>query len=209
MYIPARFRIDDPDKLHAFIRENSFATVISRDGGGAPFASHLPLLLRDGEDGGSVLLGHMARANPQWKQFSASEEILAVFHGPHGYISPSWYASEPVVPTWNYTAVHAYGIPRIVESGDRLAEIVDETVTEYESGFEQPWKADLPEEFRQNMMKAIVGFEIPIARLEGKFKLGQNRYEVDVLGACAGLEAGGSDADAALAKLMKKVNGLD
>ena len=203
MYLPPAFEIKDRDAMHAIIRENNFGALFNQVDG-APFATHLPFMIE-----GDFLVAHMARANPQWKQFSASEEILAVFHGPHGYISPSWYASEPVVPTWNYTAVHAYGIPRIVESGDRLAEIVDETVTEYESGFEQPWKADLPEEFRQNMMKAIVGFEIPIARLEGKFKLGQNRYEVDVLGACAGLEAGGSDADAALAKLMKKVNGLD
>lgn len=208
MYIPSSFRIDDAEKLRAFMREHSFATLVSRDDRGAPLASHLPLLLRDGADGAPVLLGHMARANPQWRQFSPNEEILAVFHGPHGYISPSWYASEQVVPTWNYAAVHAYGVPRVVESGDRLAEIVEETITEYESGFAQPWKANLPEEFHQNLLKGIVGFEIPIVRLEGKFKLGQNRLEADVRGACAALEAGGA-SDVDLAKLMKKANGLD
>lgn len=208
MYIPSSFRIEDRAQLHAFIRENSFATVVSQGEDGAPFASHLPLLLREGDDGGAVLVGHMARANPQWRQFSSEGEILAIFHGPHGYISPSWYASEQVVPTWNYAAVHAYGVPRLVESGERLTEIVDETVAEYESGFEQPWKADLPKEFRENLLKAIVGFEMPITRLEGKFKLGQNRPEADVVGACAGLEAGGGHADAVLAGWMRKANGL-
>lgn len=208
MYVPSSFRISDPTTLHAFIRENSFATVVSRGESGAPFASHLPILLRRGEAGGAVLVGHMARANPQWRQFESEGEVLVIFQGPHGYISPSWYASAQAVPTWNYSAVHAYGVPRLVESGERLTEIVDETVAEYESGFEQPWKADLPKEFRENLLKAIVGFEIPITRLEGKFKLGQNRPEADVVGACAGLEAGGGHADAVLAEWMRKANGL-
>lgn len=209
MYVPSKFRVDDQEKLFAFVRENSFATVVAQGGDGAPLASHLPLLLREGEGGGAVLLGHMARANPQWRQFAPDREALAVFHGPHGYISPSWYESDQVVPTWNYAAVHAYGIPQIVESGERIAAIVDETVAEYESGFETPWKADLSGEFRANLLKAIVGFEIPIVRLEGKFKLGQNRLETDVRGACAGLEAGGGAGDALLARMMKQANGLD
>jgi len=119
MYLPKPFREDDPARLHALIRAHGFATLISeRDG--EPFASHLPLLL-DAERGPrGTLLGHMARANPQWRSFDQGRAALAIFHGPHCYVSPSWYANAPAVPTWNYAAVHAYGRPRVLEDGGEV-----------------------------------------------------------------------------------------
>jgi transcriptional regulator len=189
MYTPASFRVDDPDVLDRFIDEYSFATLISVRGG-VPFATHLPLLL---DRGRRVLLGHFARANPQAEVVGDRGESLAVFQGPHAYISPAWYATAPAVPTWNYAAVHVYG-PLEPLSADRTRELVDLTVDKYESTRPVPWPNDLPEDFRDKMLKGIVGFEMPIGRIEGKFKLGQNRSEADQLGMLSQLQSGGPDA---------------
>lgn len=115
MYLPESFAERDPDKLHAFIREHSFATVISSDGDGLT-ASHIPLLLETGS-GNGVLIGHLARANQQWRLFDGNHETLIVFQGPDAYVSPAWYETELSVPTWNYAAVHAYGFPSVVDDG--------------------------------------------------------------------------------------------
>jgi transcriptional regulator len=191
MYIPPSFRVDERGVLFDFIDRHSFATVISTVEG-LPFASHLPLLL-DRERG--VLQGHMARANPQWQTFDGSAQILAIFHGPHAYISPSWYASSPAVPTWNYAVVHVTGTPHLLDA-DALADVVARTVRKYESFQPTPWPYDLPADYRDKLLKAIVGFEIPIARLEGKFKLGQNRTTYDRAGMLAHLTAGDADSQA-------------
>jgi transcriptional regulator len=144
----------------------------------------------------------MARANPQWKQFKSDQEALAIFHGPHSYVSPSWYATEPAVPTWNYAVVHAYGIPRILDDHDRVVGLLDETVKAYESAFDRPWPGILPDEFRDQLIRSIVAFEMPISRIEGKFKLGQNRSDEDRQGVFDSLSQS-SDCDAReLAKLM-------
>jgi transcriptional regulator len=201
MYVPTSFRLDDPGKIGAFMRQYSFATLITDDGK-APFASHLPMLHRP--EGGSCgsLLSHMARANPQWQHFASGREALAVFHGPHRYISPSWYKTGPAVPTWNYTTVHAYGVPRVFSDHGRIVALLQELVAVYESALEQPWPGNLPDDYRDKMIQGIVAFEMPITRVEGKFKLGQNRPAADtqnvfeVLSRCA-------DADSqALAQLM-------
>jgi transcriptional regulator len=190
MYIPASFRVDDPDVLDRFIDLYSFATLISVRGG-VPFATHLPLLL-DRER--RVLLGHVARANPQAElvgdRAGDSGESLAIFQGPHAYISPAWYATAPAVPTWNYAAVHVYG-PLEPLSAERTRELVDLTVDKYESTRPNPWPNDLPEDFRDKMLKGIVGFEMPIRRIEGKFKLGQNRSEADQHGMLSQLQSAG------------------
>lgn len=116
----------------------------------------------------------MARANSQW-QTAAGQQVLVIFHGPHAYVSPTWYEAQNVVPTWNYIAVHAYGLLRLVEDHDRLREIVSQTVRQYESPRPQPWSMDSPDpEFIHKLLPAIVGFEIDIERLEGKWKLNQN-----------------------------------
>ncbi len=203
MYVPKQFAISENTKLCALMREFSFATVVSHDGT-APFASHLPILLSGENDGPLTLSGHMARANPQWRHFENGAEVLVIFQGPHGYISPSWYESKELVPTWNYVTVHAYGTPRLIEDADRLHRLVDKTVAEYEGGRAQPWRDELPADFRDTLLKAIVGFEIPITRMEGKLKLGQNRDEKDIRGAIAGLRESGGPGDRELAEWMEK-----
>lgn len=173
MYIPASFQETDIDKQHDFIEQHSFATLISQHDSES-VASHLPLLLDRKSSSNGRLIGHMARANPQW-QTVAGQQVLVIFHGPHAYISPTWYEAQNVVPTWNYIAVHTYGLFRLIEDRDRLLEIVSQTVRQYESPRPQPWSMDSPDpEFIDNLLSAIVGFEIDIERLEGKWKLNQN-----------------------------------
>jgi transcriptional regulator len=210
MYAPSSFREEDRKVLLDFMRRHSFAAVVSRGGdGGGLTASHLPLLVEENGPGELVLAGHMARANLQWRDLESGVEVLALFQGPHGYISPSWYASAQAVPTWNYMVVHVYGAPRIVESDERLAQIVDATVAENEKGFGKPWNGDaLPIDFREKLLQAIVGFEIQVSRIEGKFKLGQNRPDEDVEGACRALEMTGREADGELARLMREASEL-
>jgi transcriptional regulator len=188
MYIPASFRIDDQDVLYNFMEEYSFAALVSVCDD-IPFATHLPLLL-DRER--SVLLGHVARANPHADVFGTAPESMAIFSGPHAYVSPSWYASAPAVPTWNYAAVHVYGPLRHL-SDERTRELVDLTVEKYESTRSIPWPNELPQDFREKMLKGIVGFDMPIGRIEGKFKLGQNRSEPDQVGMISHLKSAGSD----------------
>jgi transcriptional regulator len=173
MYTPPAFQENDLEKLHEFMEHHSFATLISSNHH-EPFASHLPLLTDRMEGTLGLLTGHFARANPHWK-LSDGQQVLAIFHGPHAYISPGWVQSTSMVPTWNYVAVHAYGVLRIIEDGARLREILKRMVTRYESGRETPWSMDLAEDgFIDKLTAAVTGFEIQIERLEGKWKLSQN-----------------------------------
>jgi transcriptional regulator len=174
MYVPAAFAETDKAKLHEFVRRNSFA-VLTSNGEGGLVASHLPLLL-DAEAGpNGHLLGHMARANPQWR--GVRGEVMAVFSGPHAYVSPSWYEEEGTVPTWNYVAVHAYGTFHLVEDRDGLLDILRRSAAAYESPLPEPWPFDESAGHVEKMLKAIVGFRIDITRLEGKWKLSQNHSE--------------------------------
>lgn len=172
MYIPAVFAETDLSRLHDFIEQNSFGVLISQVDE-LPFATHLPLLLDRASGPHGALIGHMARANPQWRQ-AAAQTVLAIFSGPHVYISPTWYEAEQVVPTWNYTAVHAYGRIRIVEDRDALLEIVQRTVSLYERAMPRPWSFDPTTTFGERQLVQIVGFRIEVERIEGKFKLNQN-----------------------------------
>jgi transcriptional regulator len=201
MYIPPAFRVEDASKLAAFIRCYSFATLITHDGS-APFASHLPVLFRPNVGPRGTLLSHMARANPQWQHFASGSEILAIFHGPHSYISPSWYQTEIAVPTWNYATVHAYGVPMIFSEHERVVALLRETISAYEASFKQPWPGDLPEDYRDKLIQNIVAFEIPISRIEGKFKLGQNRPAADTQGVFEALSRSDDAESRALARLM-------
>lgn len=189
MFIPSSFRISDRDTLLAFIERYGFATLVSTDPNGVPFATHVPLLLDRSSD---LLLGHIARANPQWEMFGGRES-LAIFHGPHAYVSPSWYTVAPAVPTWNYATVHVYGIPRVIDA-ERTADVVDRLVSKYEKHRPNPWSGDMPDDYRRRMLAGIVGFELPLTRIEGKFKLGQNRSVEDRTGTIAGLHADGGEA---------------
>ncbi len=177
MYVPASFAVTDLAVLHGFMERHSFATLVSHDGT-EPFASHVPLLLdRDAGPNGR-LIGHVARANPQWKH-AGGQRVLAIFSGPHAYVSPTWYAAQNVVPTWNYVAVHAYGVLRLIDDREGVREIVRRTVAVYEANMPRPWSVDAPEaSFIDKLLAAIVGFEIDVDRIEGKWKLNQN-HDVD------------------------------
>lgn len=171
MYVPASFAETDPATLHAFMRRYSFA-VLTTHGDDGITASHLPLLL-DAEVGTrGRLYGHMARANPQRRH--AESDALAVFSGPHAYVSPTWYQEEATVPTWNYVAVHAYGRLRIVDDEDAMLEILRRSVAAYEAAMPAPWTFDAASPYVRSQLKAIVAFHVEIERLEGKWKLNQN-----------------------------------
>jgi transcriptional regulator len=173
MYVPAAFAEPDLSRLHDFIERHSFGLLVSL-ADALPFATHLPFLLdRTGGPHGA-LVGHMARANPQWWE-AGSQTVLTIFSGPHAYISPTWYEAEQVVPTWNYTAVHAYGRVQIIEDEIALLKIVQETVRLYERAMPRPWSFDGSGTFAERMLGQIVGFRIEIDKIEGKWKLNQNQ----------------------------------
>ena len=172
MYVPAAFAEADTARLHEFIRRNAFA-VLASNGEGGLFASHLPLLIDPDAGPRGHLLGHMARANPQWRD--ARGEVMAVFSGPHAYVSPSWYEEGGTVPTWNYVAVHAYGTLSVVEDRAALLDILRRSVTAYEGPRPEPWSFDESAPHVEAMLGAIAGFRIEITRLEGKWKLSQNQ----------------------------------
>ncbi len=199
MYQPPHFTVTDRSRLVALMQERSFA-MLTTVAEGEPFVSHLPLLWEDDGSEHGRLLGHMARANPQWRHFASGANALAVFAGPHAYISPSWYDSKNQVPTWNYAAVHAYGAPQIVEDQAAVLNILQRLVGTYEGGFAAPWRMEgLPDGVAANMSRAIVAFVLPIARLEGKWKLGQNKSAADRIGTAVALEQLGGEDNLAIA----------
>lgn len=205
MYRPKMFDVDDITEQHAIIRDHGFAQLTT--GGPAGLvATHLPLHLLDGGDRG-ILWGHVAKANDHWQVFDGQTEALAVFSGPHSYISPTWYETQKSVPTWNYEAVHAYGRPRLIEQPDRVVQLLSSLTAQYEGSGGNAWKVrDLPEDFVAAQLKGIVAFEMPIERLEGKRKMSQNRKPEDVKGAMAGLHALGGEEHARVAEIMAKSN---
>jgi transcriptional regulator len=201
MYVPGDFAVEDRAALARVIRENPFG-LLAGVLDGAPLASHLPFLYD-----GDRLLSHMARANPQWRAIDGKAEMLAVFSGPHAYVSPRWYQSAPAVPTWNYVAVHVCGVPRVIDDAGEVRALLDRLVSEYEG---DAWTlGSQGEDFAGRMMRGIVAFELPVARIEGKFKLSQNRPAADRRGVIAGLRETGDPADAALAELMSETAAAD
>lgn len=202
MYLPKSFEVTDSDKLTSIMRQFSFATLVTTSDG-VPFATHLPVLHRPEPGTAGMLIGHVARANPQWQHFANQAEALAIFSGPHAYVSPSWYATELAVPTWNYLAVHAYGVPEVIDDENWLIELLDEMVQRYESSRPKPWPNQLPDEFRRNLLKSIVGFEMPITRIEGKFKLSQNRPAQDQASVVRELSASSNPDARAVADWMQ------
>ncbi len=185
MWIPNDFHVDDRDELTAFMKAHSFAALVSTVEGGL-FASHLPFMVeRRGDD--LMLLAHMARANPQWRELEG-QESLVVFNGPHAYISPDWYESRANVPTWDYMAVHALGSARILRGEADARNAVARLSEINEASFPKAWSLDeMPEERVRTMLRAIVPFEIRVQRLYGKYKLSQNRTPADRKGVVAGL----------------------
>ena len=201
MYIPAHFVQPDQDQLHDAIERYSFGLLVSGSGENL-VASHLPLLLNRQGGPRGTLVGHMARANPQW-QSAAGQPVLAILSGPHAYISPTWYMAERVVPTWNYIAVHAYGRLELIDDEAAALELLHRTVERYEASQPRPWRlADQPADLIAGLARQIAAFRIPIERLEGKWKLSQNHpaeRRERVIGAL--LPLGGDAAE--IARLMQ------
>ena len=211
MYRPRLFDINDPSVLSGFMRQHAFVLLVTAPDG-VPVASHIPLILDEdpGDGGGQRFLGHVAKANPQWKSFDGKTEAMAMFWGPHAYISPSWYESEIVVPTWNYVTVHAYGKPKLLSDPAAARGVLERLTSEYESEATGPWSMDvLPEDYVERQLKGIVAFEMPIDRVEGKFKLNQKSSPADRQGAIKGLEGTGDAEAKEVARLMKEFNSDD
>src|SRR5437762_1067985 len=201
MYLPEHFRESDLPTLHAFIREHSFATLVSTSEDG-PFASHIPLLLEADRGPHGTLIGHLARANPHGGLLAEGGTTLAIFHGPHAYVTPQWYTTPIAVPSWNYAVVHAYGRPRMVDDVG-LRAILARTVATYEAAFAYQWSP--PEGgYVEKLMKHFVGFEIEVELLEGKLKLSQNRPAADRAGVAAGLREQGEERGVELAELTER-----
>ena len=180
MYVPKHFREEDLAVLQAFMRQYSFATLVSTQADGVPVATHLPVLLETEPAPYGTLKAHLALGNAQWRTFQEEREVLVIFQGPHSYISPSWYSVELSVPTWNYATVHAYGVPHVITEPGELRQHLGELVATYESGFPQPWPFEkLPSDYAEKTMKGVVGVSIAITRLEGKYKMSQNRSTQD------------------------------
>lgn len=169
MFIPAHFNITDKALAYDIMKEHSFATLISQHNG-LPFATHLPLILNEDN---SYLYGHFARPNPQWKDIK-DQVVLAIFHGPHCYISPSWYETNKAVPTWNYVTVHVYGEVELLEDEQELMNSMHDMVAKYETPDSSYSLQDVDAEFLSNMNKGVQGFKIKINKVEGKAKLSQN-----------------------------------
>ena len=204
MYQPPHFREERLDVLHALIRSHPLGLLITAGPGGLQ-ANHVPLLLDANSSERGTLRAHLARANPQVQELAAVSECLVVFQGPQHYISPSLYPTKhetgKVVPTWNYVAIHAAGPIRFFDDPARLLEIVTRLTERHEQARAKPWAVgDAPADFIAGMLRGIVGFEIPIARLEGKWKMSQNRPPADRAGVVAGLTEEGRDDVAALVR---------
>jgi transcriptional regulator len=204
MYNPVHFREERPEELHAFIRAHPLGTLVT-SGPDGPEASHLPVFL---DAAAGRLRCHMARGNPQWHQLGSGGRVLVIFTGASHYITPNWYPEKrkhgKVVPTWNYVAVHVSGSARLIEDSQSLLRHLHELTNSNESSFAERWSvADAPPEYVENMTKAIMGVEIAMDRMEGKWKVSQNRSVEDQQGVIAGLEESGSHAGQEMADLMR------
>jgi transcriptional regulator len=200
MYVPASFAQPDLSKLQDFMRRYTFATLVSKDEGGI-VANHLPLLFEEAGGRMGRLIGHIARANSQWRDVSG--EVMAIFVGPHTYVSPSWYETAGTVPTWNYAAVHAYGTFHVVDDRESLLGILRRMVEAYEGSGPDAWTIDEKTANFDQLIRGITGFRIEITRLEGKWKLSQNHPEERRRRVIKALEAQPDEHSQAIAAMMK------
>jgi len=210
MYMPAHFEETRVEVLHRLIHEHPLAVLVTLGSSGLN-ANHIPLEIDPEPAPFGTLRGHVARANPVWRDFSRDIEALTVFQGPQAYISPAWYQTKKetgkVVPTFNYIVVHAYGSLRIIEDEAWLRSLVERLTTRHESGRAEPWKvSDAPEDFIKTQLRAIVGIEMPVTRLVGKWKVSQNRPAVDREGVVRGLSAMKDANASAMSRLVKDVD---
>ena len=202
MYTPAAFKLDDVPRLHALMRRYPFAPLLTAHSGGIA-VTHLPLMVDETRGRYGTLIAHMARANEHWRLFDGKREAMAVFTGPHAYISPSWYESPVTVPTWNYAAVHAHGRPAIVADKARVRAILEQLVAIHESSVHPPWRTSQAGDYINDQVQYIVAFEIEIERLEGKFKFNQNRSRADQEGVVRALSASDDPLKREVAEIMR------
>lgn len=208
MYLPQQFEEARLDVVHELIRTHPLGALVLLSGTKLS-ANHIPFLLQPDQGAKGTLCGHVSRANPVWKQVGGATEALVIFQGPESYITPTWYPSKradgKVVPTWNYAIVHAHGKPRAIEERGWLLEHVTRLTVTQEGGQAQPWHvSDAPKDYIEQMISRIVGIEIPITRLIGKWKVSQNRSRPDRLAVAAGLEAQNTDRSCAMAALVRQ-----
>lgn len=212
MYLPQHFAETDVPTLQALLRAHPLATWVTPCDGEL-LVNHIPFLLDAGRGEYGVLCAHVARANPLWRALAAqATPSVAVFQGAQAYITPAWYPGKredgKAVPTWNYAVVHAHGVPRVIEDGDWLLRHVEQLTATHEAGQAEPWQvSDAPAEYIEQMLRAVVGIEIPVTRLVGKWKVSQNRPERDRLGVLAGLRAQGDAAALNMATLVEAKGG--
>jgi transcriptional regulator len=209
MYIPEPFAFPEhaTAELQDLVEAYNFGILIAP--GEVLEAAHLPFVLERGRGPLGTLIAHVARANPIWRRFTAGLEVLAVFQGPHAYVSPDWYAGRGLVPTWNYLAVHAYGVPRILESDSAVTAALSRLTATMEAGLapKPPWTlSELANSSLAALKRGVVAFEIEIARLEGKRKLNQNRTAADRAGVIKALEVSGEPESLAVASAMRELD---
>jgi transcriptional regulator len=211
MYLPRHFEETRVDVLHGLMRAHPLGALVTLGPDGLE-ANHIPFEIDPDPAPFGTLRGHVARANPVWRELSRGADALAIFQGPATYVSPSWYPSKQeggkVVPTWNYAVVHAYGPLRAVDDAAWLRAFVERLTNRHETRRAEPWHVtDAPTDYVDKMVTAIVGIELPVARLVGKWKTSQNRVARDRTGVAAGLEQDGSDAARAMAALVRETGG--
>jgi len=208
MYVPAAFHESQTPLMHALMRAHPLATLVTLDAG-ALAADHIPMQVVAAPEPYGLLRGHVARANPLWRQHPKDQEALAVFQGPQVYVSPSFYPTKritgEVVPTWNYAVVHAYGRLRFIHDRQWLLELVESLTAVHEAARPSPWRvADAPPEYIERMLGAIVGLEFSVSRMTGKWKVSQNRNAADRQGVVAGLRSTHDDDAQAIADLVPR-----
>ncbi|MEP6732933.1 MAG: FMN-binding negative transcriptional regulator [bacterium] len=206
MYIPRLNAEHDTGALHAFIEAHPFATLVTSSGG--LFATHLPLILRPSDGALGILEGHIARANKHHELARGAVDAMMIFTGPHAHVTPTWYPSKSddgrVVPTWNYVAVHAYGVVQFTDDASFLSAHVTRLTARHESARASEWRAsDVPEDYFAQQLRAIVGVEFEISRLDGKWKMSQNRSAADIDGVVNGLRKSGDAGDVDVAEIVE------
>lgn len=212
MYIPKHFSEPNIDALHALMRAYPLATFVSMSEHGLN-ANHIPLHLDAAKGTHGTLSGHVARAYPLWKEIANNNQMLAIFQGPDAYVTPSWYASKAqtgmVVPTWNYVAVHAHGRVKVIEDKEWLRAHLSSLTADQEAKFKQPWQIeDAPADFIDKLMGAVVGIEMEITHLTGKWKVSQNQSVENQLGVIQGLRERNIPEQCEMAAVIEKINNL-
>lgn len=210
MYTPAHFAEQRMDVMHDLIAHYPLGTLVTLSPDGLT-ADHIPFHIRQDGSRHGLLVGHVARSNPLWQHAASAAEVLVIFHGPDAYVSPNWYPTKQehgkVVPTWNYAVVHAHGRLRAIEDPAWMRDQLEELVTRHEHPQPHPWTiADAPADFTERLIGSIVGIEISINKLTGKWKVSQNQPEANQRGVIAGLHSSGDKKSALMAGLMQNYN---